>query len=58
MMIPSDPIMLLSYINTQLRDNYPSLSDLCMSLNADREEIERKLESVGYKYDDQTNSFR
>lgn len=57
-MIPSDPIMLLSYINTQLRDNYPSLTDLCTSLNVDREEIERKLESVGYKYDDQSNSFR
>ena len=27
--IPRDPVMLLSYINTQLRDFYPSLEELC-----------------------------
>ena len=31
-MIPSDPAMLLSYVNTQLRDYYPSLEELCKSL--------------------------
>lgn len=57
-MIPSDPIMLLSYINTQLRDNYPSLTELCTTLNVDKEDIERKLEGAGYRYDPDTNSFR
>ena len=28
-MVPKDPVMLLSYINTQLRDNYPSIQELC-----------------------------
>ena len=27
--IPRDPVMLLSYVNTQLRDFYPSLEALC-----------------------------
>lgn len=57
-MIPSDPIILLSYINTQLRDNYPSLTDLCTTLNVDKEEICKKLEEVGYKYDVDSNTFR
>lgn len=29
--IPNDPIMLMSYLNTQLRDNYASLEELCRS---------------------------
>ena len=30
-MIPKDPFMLLSWINTQLRDSYPTLDELCQS---------------------------
>ena len=26
--LPNDPAMLLSFVNTQLRDNYPSFSEL------------------------------
>ena len=29
MNLPKDPVMLLSYLNTQLRDNYDSLEALC-----------------------------
>ena len=57
-MIPNDPIMLLSYINTQLRDNYPSLTELCTTLNVDKEEIEKKLEEAGYRYDAEANTFK
>ncbi|MBO5104112.1 MAG: DUF4250 domain-containing protein, partial [Ruminococcus sp.] len=32
MNIPSDPAILLSYINTMLRDEYNSLDELCKSL--------------------------
>ena len=32
MNLPNDPIMLMSYLNTQLRDNYPSLEELCKSM--------------------------
>ncbi len=32
MQLPKDPVILLSYINTQLRDFYPSLDELCKSL--------------------------
>ena len=28
-MIPKDPVMLLSYVNTQLRDFYGTLEALC-----------------------------
>ena len=56
-MLPKDPNMLLSYINTQLRDNYGSLDDLCSSLDADKNDITEKLASAGFKYDESLNRF-
>ena len=32
MQLPRDPVILLSYVNTQLRDAYPSLKELCHAL--------------------------
>ena len=40
MSIPKDPVMLLSYINTQLRDYYSNLDDLCSSLNIEKQRLE------------------
>ncbi len=58
MNIPNDPIILLSFVNTKLRDEFSDLDELCGSLCVSRDEIESKLESVGYKYDKETNSFK
>ena len=56
-MLPKDPVILLSYINTQLRDNYKSLEDLCEDKEADAEDITKKLESIGYRYNRDHNRF-
>ena len=56
-MMPKDPVMLLSYVNTQLRDNYPSLEEFCAAEDADKELISRKLESIDYRYDRKSNRF-
>ena len=56
-MFPQDPIILLSYVNTKLRDEYPSLDELCDDLDADREELVRKLEGVNYTYSPKRNQF-
>ena len=45
-MIPKDPVMLLSYVNTQLRDFYSSLEALCEDKGLDREELVEKLASI------------
>lgn len=55
--IPNDPMMLLSYINTKLRDNYPSLESLCEDLNLNQEELSSKLSTIGYAYDAALNRF-
>ncbi|HBE09546.1 MAG: DUF4250 domain-containing protein [Eubacterium sp.] len=57
MSLPSDPFMLLSYVNTQLRDNYSSLDDLSASCGADKSSIVEKLEKAGYSYNAELNKF-
>lgn len=57
MAIPKDPVILLSYLNTQLRDFYPSLSELCKSLDLEQAEIEAKLKMIDYHYDEGQNRF-
>lgn len=57
MELPSDPMILLSYINTQLRDNYASLDDLCAGLDVPCQEIVEKLRAVDYEYDAGRNAF-
>lgn len=57
MNIPKDPVMRLSYVNTQLRDNYSSLDDFCQSLNADKTDIVESLKRINYLYDAKLNQF-
>ena len=56
-MIPKDPMMLLSYVNTQLRDIYPDLDALAEGLELDKEELVKKLESIDYIYNAERNRF-
>ena len=47
MPIPNDPVILLSFINTQLRDNYSSLDEFGKSNSIDINEIKNKLFAIG-----------
>lgn len=58
MNIPNDPAILVSFLNTQLRDFYPSLDEFCKANDCDRQEIEDKLSKIGYAYDEVQNRFR
>ena len=46
-MLPHDPIMLLSYVNTQLRDRE----------QADRQALCAALAEIGYEYSREQNRF-
>ncbi len=56
-MLPKDPVILLSVINTKLRDFYENLDLLCDDLEADKEDIIDKLNSIGYTYNKTKNQF-
>ena len=36
MQLPNDPVMLMSFCNARLRDEYESLDELCSSLYVDK----------------------
>ena len=56
-MLPNDPVILLSYVNTKLRDEYDSLSDFCDSMDVKETDLIDKLSLIGYKYDNIINQF-
>lgn len=56
-MIPGDPVMLLSYVNTQLRDFYPDFAAFCADQGVCAQEVEEKLRSIDYEYDEKLNRF-
>ncbi len=57
MPIPTDPVILLSYLNTQLRDHYASLTELCTNLGLNEAEITEKIAGIDYHYDAGQNQF-
>ena len=57
MKLPEDPVMLLSFVNTKLRDQYASLDALCDDLDASRAALEAKLSEIGYFYNAKENRF-
>ena len=58
MNLPKDPVMLLSYLNTQLRDNYDSLEALCDALDADQTTRKATLAGIDYHYNRELNQFK
>ena len=55
--LPGDPVILLSVINTKLRDYYPTLDALCEDMQIDRKELADKLDLIDYAYDAGRNQF-
>ena len=58
MNIPSNPYVLLSFINTKLRDSNMSFEHLVLDLELDENLIKEKLKNIGYFYDQSTNQFK
>lgn len=56
--LPTDPFMLLSVVNTRLRDEYASLDELCAALDIDPQELASRLEAAGFTYMPEINQFR
>lgn len=56
-MLPRDPYILLSYLNTQLRDAYPSLEEFCAANDQRPEELCAAMARIGYEYDPDRNRF-
>ena len=55
--LPRDPVMLLSVVNTKLRDYYSTLDVLCEDMQVDKQELIGNLEMIDYTYDAGSNQF-
>ncbi len=55
--LPKDPVMLLSVVNTKIRDEYHTLDALCEDMQADRETIVMLLKEIDYEYDESLHQF-
>lgn len=56
-MLPRDPVILLSYVNTKLRDRDASLTIFCEEEDADESALCAALAEIGYQYDSERNQF-
>lgn len=56
-MIPQDPYMLMSFINTQLRDNYTDLEECCAALDIDMDYLIDTLLKAGIEYNHAQKKF-
>lgn len=57
MELPKDPMMLFSFINMKLRDEYASLDELCDDMNVNKENLLAILRNVGFEYNALQNKF-
>ncbi len=55
--LPKDPMLLLSVVNTKLRDYYHNLDALCDDMNVEKEEIVNTLKTIDYEYDENRYQF-
>lgn len=56
--LPKDPMLLVSVLNTKLRDYYNNLEELCADLDVNKQELLEHLSAIDYEYDAQSNQFR
>lgn len=57
MELPKDPVMLLSAVNTLMRDYYDSLDSLCEDRQIEKEELIKTLRGIDYEYDESRRQF-
>lgn len=53
-----DPLMLLSLLNTKLRDTYETLEDLCYDENIDKKELLDYFKDNNIVFDKEKNRFK
>lgn len=58
MSLPNDPMILFSFINTQLRDSGETLTEFCKANDVDIESVLAKMKAVGFIYDEDKRRFR
>ncbi|MGN1267168.1 MAG: DUF4250 domain-containing protein [Dorea sp.] len=55
--LPKDPMILLSFVNTKIRDQYHSLDAFCEDMQVKKDVIIDILKGIDYEYDESRHQF-
>lgn len=58
MSLPKDPMILLSFVNTKLRDEFTDLEEFCKEEDISIESLKEQLESIGFQYNKTIRQFK
>lgn len=58
MNVPKDSVMLLSFINSKLRDEFSSFEVFCNYYNLNMPDVEEQLKALNYFYNISENQFK
>lgn len=58
MSLPKDPMILLSFVNTKLRDEFTDLEEFCKEEDISIESLKEQLESIGFQYNETIHQFK
>lgn len=56
--LPKDPVMLMSFVNMKLRDEYHSLEDFCGAYGIKESKLKTELEAAGFTWMPSVRQFR
>ena len=58
MSLPKAPMILLSSVNTKLRDEFTDLEEFCKEEDISIESLKEQLESIGFQYNETIRQFK
>ena len=58
MSLSKDPMILLSFVNTKLRDEFTDLEEFCKEEDISIESLKEQLESIGFQYNETIRQFK
>ena len=58
MSLPKDPMILLSFVNTKLRDEFTDLEEFCKEEDISIESLKEQLGKIGFQYNETIRQFK
>ena len=58
MSLPKDPMILLSFVNTKLRDEFTDLEEFCKEEDISMESLKEQLGKIGFQYNETIRQFK
>ncbi len=56
--MPKDPVMLMSFVNMKMRDEFRTLEDFCAFYGIKESELKSKMEAAGFEWMPGIRQFR